>query len=174
FSVRYAGFVNGDGPGSLGGTLTYTTAADATSDVGSYSVTPSGLTSSNYTISFVDGTLDITKAALSVTVDKDVTSALVDHFTKVYGQANPSFSVRYAGFVNGDGPGSLGGTLVYTSAAVVTCDVGSYSVTPSGLTSSNYTISFVDGTLDITKAALSVTVDKDVARTLAGQISREH
>ena len=52
---------------------------------------PGGLTSSNYTITYVDGTLGVTPAALTIT-------AL--NATKVYGQANPAFSVSFAGFVN--------------------------------------------------------------------------
>ena len=38
-------------------------AANATSHVGSYAVTASGLTSSDYSIAYVAGTLTVTKAA---------------------------------------------------------------------------------------------------------------
>src|SRR6185369_13434014 len=150
FGVRYAGFVLGQGPGVLGGSLAFDTAATA-----------KGLTSSNYDIHFVDGTLDIGKASLSVTVDSDDSTAAIDHFTKTYGDANPAFGVRYAGFVLGQGPGVLGGSLAFDTAATASSDVGAYAVTPKGLTSSNYDIHFVDGTLDIGKASLSVTVDSD-------------
>ncbi len=50
----------------LGGTLAFTTAATSTSPVGIYSVTPSGLTSSNYGITFVPGTLTVTTLAGSI------------------------------------------------------------------------------------------------------------
>src|SRR5437879_11779867 len=89
------GFVNGDTPSALGGTLTYTTAATAASAVGGYAVTPSGLTSGNYTITFSGGTLTVTTAALTVTAN---------NATKIYGQANPAFSVTYAGFATGETP----------------------------------------------------------------------
>src|SRR5204863_6462802 len=128
---------------ALGSTLSYSSSAAASSPLGVYSVTPSGLTSSNYQITFVDGTLDITKAALSVTVDSNDATAAIDHFTKTYGDPNPSFGVRYVGFVAGDTPASLGGTLTYTTLAGTNSPVGVYSVTPGGLTSSNYTITFV-------------------------------
>src|SRR5207302_9018817 len=92
---------------------------------------------SNYTISFVDGTLDVTKAALSVTVDSDASTAAIDHFSKVYGTANPGFGVRYSGFVNGDSAASLGGSLTFSTAAAASSPVGPYAVTPAGLASSH-------------------------------------
>ncbi|WP_344302967.1 MBG domain-containing protein, partial [Nocardioides bigeumensis] len=102
-------FVLGQGPGALGGTLGFTTAATAWSNVGSYGVTPVGLTSDNYVIQFVDGSLDITKAPLTVTADAAPGTETVDAFRKVYGSPNPAFTVRYDGFVLGQGPGALGG-----------------------------------------------------------------
>src|SRR5207249_1509042 len=103
--------------------------------------TPSGLTSTNYSITFNTGSLTITKAALSVTADAK---------TKTYGAADPAFTVTYAGFVNGDTAAALGGTLSFARAPGE--NVGSYFITPSGPTSSNYTIAFNTGTLTITKA----------------------
>jgi hypothetical protein len=153
FSVSYSGFVNGDSPSSLGGSLIYTTTVTSASPVGAYPVTPSGLTSSNYTITFVDGTLGVTPAPLTVTAN---------NASKTYGQNNPAFSVSYSGFVNGDSPSSLGGSLTYTTTATSASPVGAYSVTPSGLTSSNYTISFGAGTLSVTPAAVTVTINNSL------------
>ena len=61
-------------------------------------VTPAGLTSTNYTISYVSGTLSVTPAGLTVTADPQ---------TKAYGAANPPLTVSYSGFVNGDTVASL-------------------------------------------------------------------
>ncbi len=150
FSVTYAGFVNGDTPASLGGTLAFTTPATAASPVATYPITPSGLTSPNYTITFVNGTLTVGKAPLTVkAADK----------TKVYGSPNPAFTVTYTGFLNGDTAASLGGTLTYNTLAGTNSPVGLYSISPLGLTSANYNITFVDGTLSITKAPLTVTAN---------------
>src|SRR5207237_890626 len=165
FGVRYSGFVNGDTAASLGGTLTFSTAATASSPVGPYAVTPAGLTSSNYTISFVDRPLDVTQPSLPAPRASDPSTAAIDHFSKVYGAANPAFGVRYSGFVNGDTAASLGGALAYATAADASSAVGTYAVTPSGLTSANYTIGFVDGALDVTPNALSVTVDSNDTTT---------
>src|SRR5207302_5395522 len=103
----------------------------------------------------------INKAALSVTADADTSTAAIDQFTKTYGDPNPTFTVRYSGFVGTDGPGSLGGTLAFDTLASQYSDTGTYTVTPKGLTSGNYAISFVDGSLKVHTAALSVRADAD-------------
>jgi hypothetical protein len=157
FTARYSGFVLGQGPGALGGSLSFDTTATASSGVGAYAVTPKGLTSSNYDISFNAGTLDINRAPLSVTADADDTTAAIDHFTKTYGDPNPTFTARYSGFVLGQGPGALGGSLSFDTTATASSGVGAYAVTPKGLTSSNYDISFNAGTLDINRAPLKIT-----------------
>ncbi len=82
---------------------------------------------------------------------------IVDDTTKGYGDPNPAFTVTYVGFVNGDTAASLGGGLVVTTAATTGSAAGTYSVTPSGLTSPNYLFDFVDGTLTIAPAAQTIT-----------------
>ncbi len=146
FTASYVGFVNSETPAVLGGTLAFARAPGE--NVGSHPVTPSGLTSGNYTIAFNSGTLSITKAALAVTADVS---------TKTYGAADPTFTASYVGFMNNETPAVLGGTLAFARAPGE--GVGSYPVTPSGLTSGNYTIAFNSGNLSITKAALAVTTD---------------
>jgi hypothetical protein len=233
FTASIVGFQNGDTIADLGGTLTFATTANATSGVGSYAVTPSGLTSSNYAISFDDGSLTITKATLTVTPqnaainpgdpipttwatdltgfvagdDASVVSGAascstdavygdpagtytitctvgtlsaanydfviggtgiftigvvtlhvtVNDATKSYGDPNPAFTVTYVGFVNGDTPASLGGSLVFTTSATTGSPAGTYSVSPSGLTSPDYIFDFVDGSLTITPAVQTIT-----------------
>src|SRR5262249_39130767 len=74
---------------------------------------------------------------------------------KVYGQPNPAFAASYSGFANGDTAASLGGTLTFSTPATTTSPVGSYPVTPSGVTSANYSITFASGTLTVTPASAS-------------------
>lgn len=144
FAPSYDGFVPGEGAGALQGTLTFSTAATAQSPAGTYAVTPGGVSSSNYAITFVDGTLDVNPAALTVKAN-DV--------SKIYGEATPAFSVSYAGFVLGEDSSALTGTLTFSTAATDGSPAGVYPVTPGGLTSGNYAITFVDGTLTVTEAA---------------------
>src|SRR6185295_18632655 len=147
FTANVAGFINGDTAASLGGTLTFNTSATTGSPVGSYAITPAGLASANYTINYVDGALTVTPAALTVTATNK---------TRTYGAPNPSFTANFTGFVNGDTAASLGGTLVVSTTATAGSPVGTYAITPSGLTSTNYAINYVNGTLTVTSATLTI------------------
>ncbi|MCL6261446.1 T9SS type A sorting domain-containing protein, partial [Aquiflexum sp. TKW24L] len=88
----------------------------------------------------------IGKAALTVTTN---------NASKYEGQANPPFTVTYDGFVGSENASVLGGTLIFSTDAVVNSCAGPYDVTPSGLTSGNYNITLVKGTLTI----LGVSID---------------
>ncbi|MFT3751737.1 MAG: MBG domain-containing protein [Paludibacter sp.] len=153
FTVQYYGFANGDTQASLGGTLAFTGSATTAVNVGTgYVITPGGLTSENYTISFVNGKLDINKAPLVITAH--------DKAKSYDGTVYSPFTVKYYGFVNGESQSVLGGTLAFTGSATSAIAAGAgYVISPSGLTSDNYAVSYVDGKLDITKAPLSITAD---------------
>jgi hypothetical protein len=150
-SVTPSGFLATD----LGtGKIIFTTTRGAGESAGAYTITPaasdngSGLLA-NYTVTPTSGTFTIDRKALTITVDGVPGTPANDAFSKTYGAANPSFSVRYDGFVNGDTPATLGGTLTYTTAATASSQVGNCSVTSGGLTSTNYTITYTAGTLKI-------------------------
>jgi hypothetical protein len=63
FTVSYSGFVLGQGPGDLGGALTFNTPATTASPPGTYAITPAGLSASNYAVTFVSGTLTVVSSA---------------------------------------------------------------------------------------------------------------
>jgi uncharacterized delta-60 repeat protein len=84
----------------------------------------------------------VTPAPLHITADNK---------TKVAGQAVPTLTATYSGFVNGDTPASL--TTPVTFSTYTGNTAGSYAIIPSGATSGNYTITFVNGTLTVTPAA---------------------
>ena len=73
------------------------------------------------------------------------------HATKVYGAANPPFTVTYLGFVNDDKPSALTGPLIFNTIATRASPIGDYPVSPFGLRSHNYTITMVDGSLAINR-----------------------
>jgi hypothetical protein len=139
-SVIYRGFLNGDDPSSLSGVLSCTTTATQASPVGTYPITCSGLSSPDYSVNFVGATLSVTAAPLTITGNDA---------TKILNAALPSFSVTYAGFVNGDGASSLTGTLSCTSTATATSPVDSYPITCAGQSSNNYAITYASGSLKI-------------------------
>ncbi len=127
-------------------------------DVGNYTLTPtveakSGYSVDNYTITTpTTGTFTISKAALTVTANSE---------NITYGDEKPTtFSVSYSGFVNNETQGVLGGSLVFACDYVKYANVGSYSITPSGLTSGNYAITFENGTLTVGAATVEIPTAK--------------
>jgi filamentous hemagglutinin family protein len=140
-SVTYSGLMNGETASVLSGTLGYGGTAQGAVNAGRYSLTASGLSSANYAITFVDGSLTVNRAALTVTAN-DVTK-IND------GVPFSGGSVTYSGFVNGEGLSALSGTLVYGGSAQGAHNPGVYGIAAAGLTSVNYDISFVDGRLVI-------------------------
>lgn len=90
-------------------------------------------------------TLTIARAPLTVTANDA---------SRTVGAANPAFSARYSGFVGGDGASALGGALTLTAGTTPASPVGSYPIVPGGLTSGNYAIVYVNGTLTVSRAAV--------------------
>ena len=147
-TITYTGFVNGDTAGSVTAPAVSTTAS-ASSPVGSYPISLSGGSAANYTLTLVNGTLTVSKAPLTATADNQ---------SRVYGSANPTLTIGYAGFVNGDTTGAIT-TPVAATTATASSAVGSYPITLSGGAATNYTITLVNGTLTITRASLAVTAN---------------
>lgn len=108
-----------------------------------------GLTSANYTLAFTSADFSITPAPLLVTGGT---------FSKVYGDPDPHFTYSVDGLRNGDGAAAvLNGALDRQPGE----NVGNYAVHQGslGLASSNYVLTFVDGSLGITRAPLVVIAD---------------
>jgi hypothetical protein len=144
-----SGLVNNDPLSTLTGALA--TTASAASPVGSYAFTLGSLSAgSNYTVVLAANppTFAVTKATLTITAN---------NLTKIIGEANPTFTVGYSGFALGEGPGVLGGTLTFSTPATTSSPPGTYAITPAGLTSGNYAITFVPGTLTIISYAQATT-----------------
>jgi hypothetical protein len=138
------------GGNPVAGAFTYTPAAGTVLNAGANQILAVTFTPSD--------TADYNNATASVPIN-----VLPAHLTisvnganKFYGQPNPPFGVTYSGFVNGDTSSSLAGTLTFSTTATPTSDVGPYDVTASGLSSNNYTITYVKGTLIIAAAAQTI------------------
>lgn len=147
--ATYSGFVLGETAAALDGTLAVTTPANTASPVGTYAITPGGLTSANYAITFVPGTLSVTaNAALLIAAD---------NFARTYGSANPTFTATYSGLVGGDTSSVVSG-LQFGTVATQSSGVGAYTITPFGATAAGYNISYATGTLTINRAPLTIAV----------------
>jgi len=134
--VTFSGFVNNETASVLGGTLAYRGASQGAVNAGNYLIAPTGLTSSNYTITPAAGTLAVSKATLTATADDK---------SRLYGDVNPSLTVSYSGFKNGDTIAVIDIAPVASTAATATSNEGSYAIALAGGTDNNYELSLVSG-----------------------------
>ncbi|NMM28253.1 MAG: hypothetical protein HHJ12_13440, partial [Glaciimonas sp.] len=146
--VAYLGLLGSDTATALSGTLAYSGTSQGAVNTGSYVITPGGLTSGNYTVSYVNGALTITKAPLTVTAN----NAGKPYDGVAYSGGN---GVAYAGFVGTESATALSGTLAYSGTSQGALNAGSYAIAPVGLTSGNYSVSYVNGTLTINPTLVS-------------------
>jgi hypothetical protein len=149
FMGTIAGIQNGDNI-----TATYNTAATQASPVGAYPIVPTVVDPTNklgnYTVTSNNGTLTVNPALLTITAN---------NAAKTLNAPLPMLSASYSGFVNGDTAASLGGTLNCKTTATAASPVGSYPITCSGQTSTNYAIAYLPGTLTISYAAMGTMCD---------------
>ena len=110
-----------------------------------YTATATAFNNSNYKLPTADAdkqtSFTISKAALTVTANDNAIT---------YGDLPTGSGVTYSGFVNGETASVVGGSLGYTFNYAQYGNVGDdYTITPNGLTSNNYSITFVPGTLTV-------------------------
>ena len=156
-----SGLVGSDTVGSaLTGSLA--TTATSSSPAGNYPITLGTLAAvdGNYLITFNGANLSITPAHLTITANDA---------SKVYGAPIPVLTASYSGFVNGDTVASLASPASLTTSATSSSPVGAYAINVGGASSSNYTITYVPGTLTITKASSSVASSVSVSTVVVGQ-----
>ncbi len=136
---------------SVPGTFTYSPAAGTVLNAGAYplSVTFTPADATNYSGSSATRTLTVARAPLTIRADNS---------WKPFGAPLPFFSASGSGFVNSDSFASLSGTLSFSTVATPSSPVGAYAITPLGLSSSNYTIAFVSGSLTIAQASTTTLV----------------
>lgn len=143
FTASYSGLVNGDDASNLDTAVALSTAASASSAVGTYTITASGAVDANYSITHVNGTLTVTAATITVAANDK---------TKAFGQALPELTATYSGFVLSEGTNDLAALATLTTTATATSDVGTYPITASGAASPNYSFSYTGGTLTVTQS----------------------
>ena len=134
-----------------GETLDYSLSRAPGENAGDYDIIVTlgtGAVNDNYNITTNDGMLTISKKALTVTAE-DKTVTFLD--------AIPEYTAVMNGFITGEDKDDLSGTLAFECTYAPGSAVGTYSITPSGLTSGNYEITFVDGTLTVETLFLNVT-----------------
>ena len=126
-------------------TVTYTFTREQGDDVGTYAITPEGdAEQGNYTVTYVSGTLTIVQRDVTVTADDK---------TVTFGESDPTFTATVDGLVGT-------GTVTYQLSREDGTDIGTYTIYANGdADQGNYNVTFVNGTLTIEPAAVTVTAD---------------
>jgi hypothetical protein len=117
--------------------------ATAKSPVGTYPITIAKGNITNSNVTFVDGTLTITKAPLKI---------IAGEYTRKQGEDNPEFTLTYEGFKNNETEAVLTKKPTVATTATKESAVDDYTVTVSGAEAQNYEITYVNGTLKVTDA----------------------
>src|SRR5208283_1478034 len=143
---------------------TCSTTATSTSPVSGspYPSSCSGAADSNYTINYLNGSVTESPATLTITASSG-------SFT--YGGTVPTITPSYAGFVNGDTSASLTAQPTCSTTATSTSPISGspYPSSCSGAADSNYTITYVPGTVTETPSALVITASS-ASMTFGGAV----
>ena len=155
FNITYSGFRDGDSEVGFSVPASISTIVDNSSKVGKYDIVASGAVSDKYEISYIPGTLTITKAPLSISAG---------NYTKKQGDAMPVFKASYAGFKNGEDESVLTKQPVFSCEANEASAPAEYAVTISGADAENYEISYEQGRLTVVEADAVVVRAKSYSR----------
>ncbi|MBK1714231.1 hypothetical protein CKO43_15765 [Rubrivivax gelatinosus] len=128
--------------------LNLATATGAAATAGTHAIALSGGSAANYDLVLHDGTLTVSKAALTVNAADAA---------KVYGAADPTlaYTVDASQLKYSDGAGVVSGVAL-TTATGAAATAGTHAIAASGGTAANYELQYVAGTLTVAKAQLDV------------------
>ncbi len=149
FTVSYIGFKNSDTESAIDITPVASTLATPLSSAGAYNIVPAGGLDDNYSFTYTNGILTISKAILTATADNK---------SREYGLSNPPLSISYTGFKNGESSSVINTVPIVSTAAILSSLVGAYPIVVSGGSDDNYSFSYINGTLSVVKAAQSITL----------------
>jgi len=134
---------------TLDGEPSITCSATETSAPGVYPIVITRGTETNAGLIYVNGTLTITKAPLTITAKS---------YTINEGDAMPTFEVEYDGFKNDETADDLTPQPTISCTATDTNTEGTYDITVSGAASDNYDISYVAGKLTVVPTDAHITI----------------
>ena len=150
---QYSGFVNRDTPSNLSTQAICSTSATSSTPV-SASPQPTSCGSAadtNYTISYVGGTITINPAPLTITASSP---------SMTYGGTVPTIVPQYSGFVNGDTSSNLSPQPTCSTTATSSSPVSppTYPSSCTGAADTNYNISYVAGSVTVRGMPIPVAV----------------
>ena len=165
FNITYSGFRDGDSEVGFSVPASISTILDNSSKVGKYDIVASGAVSDKYEISYIPGTLTVTKAPLSISAG---------NYTKKQGDAMPVFKASYAGFKNGENESVLTKQPVFSCDANEASAPGEYPINVYGVQADNYEVTtYIPGTLTICKRELknqTITWDQEIKAKVGSTI----
>jgi hypothetical protein len=123
------------------------TTASAGSPAGAYPIACANGVAPNYSLTYSVGQLSIIPTALTITAN---------NASSIVGAPLPALTATFAGFIPGDTAAKLTGTVVCVTTATPASVPGSYPITCSGASSSNYTITYAPGVLTLNPVPVSV------------------
>ena len=133
----------------LDGMPSITCSANESTAPGVYPIVITQGKETNAGLIYVDGTLTITKAPLTITAKSYTVNA---------GDAMPNFEVEYRGFKNNETADDLTSQPTISCTASDTYTEGIYDITVSGAASDNYDISYVAGKLTVAPTDAHITI----------------
>lgn len=102
--------------------------------------------------------LPATNVTVALTVNKAALTITAENKTRFQDEPNPSLTLAYTGFVNGETSASLTTQPAVTTTATLSSAPGFYPVTVSGAAANNYAITYAEGILTV--KALPVTENR--------------
>ena len=134
-------------------TATYATTATQASPAGTYPITGTLVDPNHRLVNY-----DVTITSSTLTVNPAPLTIAANPATKQYSDPLPVLTATYTGFVLGETPSVLTGTLSIQTTAQMLSAPGAYPITIGGLTSPNYAITYVGSTFTVTPEDARVSV----------------
>ena len=159
FDISYEGLKNNETQPTWVTKPTLSSTVTPTSNAGTYPITISNADAKNYDLTIHNGTLTVEKADLT---------AKVDNKSRLYGDANPEFTLTYTGLKHNETVPAWEQEPTFETTATTQSNVGNYPVNLKNAVAVNYNITPVEGTLTVNKAPLKVT-PKDCTRKYGEQ-----
>jgi len=129
--------------------ITYTSSSTAVATIVSGNIHVVGFGTATITAS--NGSTSLTQ---KLTVSRAAVTITADNQSKVAGLVNPTLTVNYSGFVNGETAAILTTQPLIRTTATTTSVAGSYPITVSGAAAANYAFTYVAGTLTVNAPTL--------------------
>ena len=114
---------------------------------------------------------EVTSDAVQFQITQAPLTATAENKSATYGDTAPAYTVRYAGFVNGETASVVTGLITFDCAYAAGSDAGEYAITPKGATADNYAITFVAGKLTVGKRTAALEWSGYAERTYDGKAS---